>query len=97
MKTQVNEIWDGYIERIRQAILEDRFPPYCAKCQPWLRTRTELLLAQIEEGAAPLKQWADMGTSERMLFLARKGNSSMRRYGLREALKRGLQWRRINR
>ncbi len=85
------EIWEGYLAGIRKGFLEDRLPPYCARCQQWLRMRSNTLLAELDPMPAPPK-WSEMGAVNFLCMLPHKTLSSIGRYGLRGAVKRGREW-----
>ena len=85
------EIWEGYMAEIRSGFLEDRFPPYCARCQHWLRVRTNQMLVELEAPPGPPK-WSEVGTLKLVRLFSHKVVSSVGRNGLRGAIKRGREW-----
>jgi MoaA/NifB/PqqE/SkfB family radical SAM enzyme len=84
----LGEVWLGpYLEQVRRKMVEHAPPFYCAQCPPNLLAETDSLRAQWGLARRPLRG--------RVGFLAAKGFRSVRRHGLRRALRRAREWYRI--
>ena len=90
----LKEAWLGpYMQRVRERILTDDLPDYCARCPYTLTLRTEALRARLglfeeraEERRSPLKTAAK---------LAVRSVATIREKGLRETIKRAREWRQV--
>jgi len=100
MNSGLREIWLGpHLQKVRENILAGRLPGYCAKCSPAppsLGVRDEQLRQQLQKAKANLC-WDQLSFPSRQLALACKAMSSIRRHGLRQAVRRGKEWIQIRR
>lgn len=90
------EVWQGpYFRQLRARMLEGRMPSYCATCPSTLFAQQDVLRREA-------RAWLDRdvppaGAFRRLPWMARKTLRSVRRNGVRQAFKRGLEWVQITR
>ena len=96
-KSSLIQIWQGsYFRQLRARMLEGRMPGYCATCPSTLFAEQDAL----REEARSLRDQpnaSDPFFPNTLLWMARKAVRSARRYGLRGAFRRGIEWARIKR
>jgi len=90
------DIWDGeYFKELRhQHLVTHKVPGYCKKCPSNLFCLNEKIrhdVHRLEEA----ELWDSLNAVGRVSFLANKAAASLKKHGIKSAVKRGLEWSRI--
>jgi len=91
------QVWMGpYFQQLRARAREGRMPGYCATCPSSLFAEQDVLR---QEAKACLNRDLppDEGLAHVLPWMARKAVRSLRQYGPRRALRRGIEWMEIRR
>ncbi len=96
-KSSLMQVWLGsYFRQLRAQMLEGRMPGYCATCPSTLFAEQDVLRREAREclnqDTPPEKSFPHS-----VPWIARKALRSVRQYGPRRALQRGIEWIRIRR
>jgi len=79
------DVWLGpYLDEVRHRLLTGRPPGYCSRCPSTLFSQSRGLREEL--------RWKQSSVAGRAATLGLKAASSMRRYGLRRAIRRGREW-----
>jgi len=96
-KRSLMQVWMGpYFQQLRAKMLEGHLPAYCATCPSTLFAEQDALRCEAREYLSqdipPVKEVSIM-----VPWLAKKSLRSLRKYGPRGAIRRGLEWIEIRR
>ncbi len=96
-ETSLVEVWNGpYMTAVREGMLNGNPPAYCKRCPSNLFIVKERHRETFSNVLLEQNQLQTMNPAAKVVRFAAKGITSLKRHGLRKALVRGLEWRRIH-
>lgn len=91
------DVWNGtYMSKVREGMVTGCPPDYCKRCPSNMYIVKERHRASFSNVLLEQTQLESLGPAQRAARLAAKGIQSLKKHGIRKAVERGLEWRKIH-
>jgi MoaA/NifB/PqqE/SkfB family radical SAM enzyme len=91
------DVWNGaYMTKVREGMVTGAPPDYCKRCPSNLFIVKERHRQSYTNVLLEHTQLESMSPTQRAARLAAKGINSLKKHGIRKAVVRGLEWRKIH-